>query len=114
MIEDVLAEPGDQELGGYQLTRVVATPDLRFAVMVGNEGHVIKRHVKVTLTIRQSPSPIVETRTIDRIAPSPLYPPTAVFGNLGPLQLGTKTTITIQINDRGTNPVRYRVTFTRG
>jgi hypothetical protein len=34
-----------------------------------------------------------------------------VFGNLGPLRLGRKTTVTIE--DPGTNPVRYPVIFTR-
>ena len=114
LIYDVVGEPGDQELGRYELTRVVATPNLRFAVSVNNEGHVTKRHVKVTLTIQQAPWPIVKTKTIDRITPWPLHPPTVFFGNLGRLQLGAKTTVTIDIDDPGTNPVRYPVIFTRG
>jgi hypothetical protein len=113
-IDDVLGEPGDQELGSYELTRVVATQDLRFAVTVNNEGHVAKRNIKVTLTIKQSPSPIVKTRTISRITSWPLHPPTVIFAKLGRLQLGTKTTVTIDIDDPGTNPVRYPVIFTRG
>lgn len=71
---------------------------------IGNEGQVAKRHVKVTLTISQSSSPIVETKAIDRITPWQLNPATVVFGNLGRLQLGTKTTVTIEIEDRGTKP----------
>jgi len=114
LIYDVLGEPGDQELGPDELTRVVATRGLRFAVSIDNEGHAIKRTVKVTLTIRQSPSTIVETRTIERITPWALHPPTVVFGHLGRLRFRTKTTVTIDIGDRGTNPVRYPVLFTRG
>jgi hypothetical protein len=114
LIADVVGEPGDQELDTDRLTRVVATRELRFAVTINNEGISTKRRIKVTLTIRQSPSAIVKTRTIDRITPRQPNPATLVFDNLGRLQLGTKTTVTINIEDRGTNPVRYPVSFTRG
>lgn len=112
-IWDVLGEPGDRELGGYEVTRVVARRDLRFAVMVTNEGNVTKRHIKVTLTIEQSPSPIVVTRTIDRITPWRVRPVTLFFGHLGQLRLG-KTTVIVDIDDPGTIPERYPVIFTRG
>jgi hypothetical protein len=56
----------------------------------------------------------VETRTIARIGPSPVHPPTVLFGNLRRPQLGTKTAVTIDIEDPGTNPARYPVIFTRG
>ena len=115
-IDDVLGEPGDQELNPFRRTRIVVAPGLRLAVSIGNEGHVVKRHVKVTLTIRQSqsPSPIVETRTIERIKPWARHSPTVFFGHLGRLRLGTKTFVTIDVADPGTNPVRYRVTFVGG
>lgn len=92
----------------------MATPNLRFAVLISNVGQVIKRHVTVRLTIAQSPTPIVETRTIERITPWQLNPATVIFGNLGLLQLHRKTTVTIEIEDPGTSPVRYPVIFTRG
>jgi hypothetical protein len=115
LIYDVVAEPGNQELTGDQTTKIVAAPGLRVAVSINNQGDVIKRHVKVKLTIRQALSmPIVQTRTIDEIKAWPLYPPTVSFGNLWPLQLGIRTTATIFIEEPGANPVRYRVIFTRG
>jgi hypothetical protein len=113
-IYDILAEPGDHELDQLRRTRLVATPNLRFAVMINNEGEVTKRHVKVTLTIRQPPAPIVETRTIDRIKPWPLHPPTVFFGHLGRLQLDSKMAVRIEIADRGASPLRYLVIFKRG
>jgi hypothetical protein len=113
-VAGVLAEPGDQELDPFRRTRVVATPGLRFAVAIDNEGHVTERHVKVTLRIRQSRAPIVDTRTIERIKPWPLHPPTVFFGHLGRLRLGTKTVVTIELAAHGTNPVPYRVIFVGG
>jgi hypothetical protein len=40
-------------------------------------------------------------------------PATVVFRNLGRLQLGMKTPVTVGIEDRGAYPLRYPVTFTR-
>jgi hypothetical protein len=111
---DVLFEPGDQELDRDRRTRVVASKGLRLVVMLENLGEATKRHVKVTLTIRRSPSPIVETRTIARITPWQVHPATVFFGHLGRLPLGTKTAVTIDVADPGTFPVRYPVVFTRG
>ena len=42
------------------------------------------------------------------------YSATVFFGRLGRLELGSKTAVTIDVADRGTNPVRYRVIFKRG
>jgi hypothetical protein len=114
LIADVLSEPAARELDDERLSRIVATPDLRFAALITDVGQVIKRHVTVKLTIAQSPAPIVETRTIGRITPWQLNPARVVFGNLGQLQLHRKTTVTIEIEDPGTNPVRYPVIFTGG
>ena len=111
LVRDIVAQPGDQELAEYEMNRVVASPRLRFAVTLMNEEDVTKRHVKVTLTIRQSSSPIVRTRTFDKIAPFDAE--TVFFRNLSPVQLGTKS-VTLVIHAVGTNPVRYRVIFIRG
>ena len=105
---------GDQELDESRLTRIVASKDLRFAVEVDNLGDTPKRHVKVTLTIRRSPSPIVETRTIERIRPAQAHSATLFFGHLGRLPLGVRTVATIDVADRGTFPLRYPVIFERG
>jgi hypothetical protein len=112
-IYDVLAEPVVQELSAQRLTRIVARPDLRLAVELENLGNVVKRHVRVALTI-DGPSPIVETRTVERVTPWQLHAPTVFFGNLGRLPLATKTTVTVEIDDPGTFPMRYPVIFTHG
>ena len=96
------------------MTRIVARPDLRISVALENfGGHVVKRHVRVTLTI-DGPSPIVETRTIDRVTPWQVHPPTVYFGPFGQLPLDSKTPVTVDIDDPGTFPVRYPVIFTHG
>jgi hypothetical protein len=112
VVYNPLVEPGDQELDADRRTRVVATKRLRFAVMIENLGEVTKRHIKVTLTIKQ-PSPIVETRTIERITPWQAHPATVFFGHLGRLRLG-RTVVTVDVADPGTFPLRYRTIFTRG
>jgi hypothetical protein len=112
VISDVLAEPGDRaELGGQERTKM--SPHLRFVVMLDNESDVTKRNAKVTLAIRQLPSSIVQTRTIGRIGPWQFDPATVSFGNFGRLRLG-RSTVTIEIDDPGTHPLRYPVLFTRG
>jgi hypothetical protein len=113
-IQDVIVEPFGNGLERYDPTTVLVTPDLRFVVRVENFGHATERNVRITLRIAQRPSPIVRTKTIERIRPLARYASTAVFGNLGGLKLGTKTTMTIEIGDRGTNPTRYPVLFVRG
>jgi hypothetical protein len=110
-IFDVVAQPGEQEVHPFERTRVHTSPGFRFVVTINNVGSVTKRNVEVTLRIRQSPSPIVETRTIERITPWQ-RPATLFFGHLGRLELGKRTTVTIDIGDRGTSPERYAVVFT--
>jgi hypothetical protein len=107
----VVAEPGEQEVHPFERTRVHTSQGFRFVVTINNVGSVTKRNVKVTLRIRQSPSPIVETRTIARITPWQ-RPATLFFGHLGRVELGKRTTLTIEIGDRGTSPERYAVLFT--
>jgi hypothetical protein len=106
-IYDVLGEPGDQELSSGKLTRVALRPGFRFLVRVDNEGRRTKRNVEVTLRIGR----IARTRTIERIIPWQVDPATVFFGDLGRLQLGKRTTVTVEIRDRGTNPLRYPVIF---
>jgi hypothetical protein len=110
ILEPVVAEPGDQELHPDKRTRVVASNGLRFAVVIDNLGQVTKRHVKVTLRIGQSPSPIVEARTIGRIRDQARL----LFGRLGRLRLGVKTIVTVDVADPGAFPVGYPVVFMRG
>jgi hypothetical protein len=76
-----VAEPGDHERDADRLTKIPATPDLRFAVTVDNLGSVTKRDVKVALTLKQSPAPIVRTGTLARVDPAAANPPTVIFRN---------------------------------
>ena len=112
LVEPVTAEPGDRQLEPLRTTKVVARRGLRFAVTIENLGDVTKRHVKVTLRIRRSPSPIVATRTIGRITPRQ-FAGTVFFGHFGGLPLGVRTVVTIDLAEPGTYPVRYPVIFTR-
>ena len=55
----VKALPGNQELSATTENTVTATTDLGFAVTIEDTGDSQEVQVKVTLTIQQSPSPIV-------------------------------------------------------
>jgi hypothetical protein len=121
LVVDMLGEPGDgdQELVeeshdvvGPQRTKIVLTPALHFDVWFENLGMATKRNVKVTLTIPQSPMPIVRTLTIQRIAPHSVPYTILHFGNFTAVRPG-KTTIVIGIELPGATPLRYAVTFTR-
>ena len=48
---------------------VEASTDLAFAVAVANSGDSQEVKIEVTLTIQQSPTPIVKKQTIDMINP---------------------------------------------
>ena len=67
--DGVKAQPGNQVLSTDTENTVTATTDLGFSVAVEDTGDSQEVQVKVTLTIQQSPSPIVQTKTIDLINP---------------------------------------------
>jgi len=74
--------------------------------------------VKVTLTIQQSPSPIVQTKTIDLINPGELKQ--VVFQNLGQVQFATRTTVKVDVQpvpqekNTSNNSASYPVIFSLG
>ena len=74
---------------------VTATTDLGFAVTVEDTGDSQEVQVKVTLTIQQSPTPIVQTKTIDLINPGEQK--TVIFRNLGQVQFATRTTVKVDV-----------------
>jgi hypothetical protein len=89
------ALPSNQVLSTDTQNTVTATTDLGFSVAVEDTGDSQEVQVKVTLTIQQSPSPIVQTKTIDLIDPGETK--TVVFRNLGQVQFATKTTVKVDV-----------------
>jgi hypothetical protein len=74
--------------------------------------------VKVTLTIQQTPSPIVQTKTIDLINPGEQK--TVIFSNLGQVQFATRTTVKVDVQpvpeekNTGNNSKQFSVIFSLG
>jgi hypothetical protein len=114
----VKAEPGNQELSTTTETTVTATTDLGFAVTVEDTGDSQEVQVKVTLTIQQTPSPIVQTKTIDLINPGEQK--TVTFNNLGQVQFATRTTVKVDVapvpqeKNTSNNSAQYPVIFSLG
>ena len=112
------ALPGNQELSQDTENTVTATTDLGFAVTVEDTGDSQEVQVKVTLTIQQSPSPIVQNKTIDLINPGEQQ--TVTFHNLGQVQFATRTTVKVDVapvpNEKNTsnNSAEYPVIFSLG
>jgi hypothetical protein len=117
-INKTVALPGNQELSETTENTVTATTDLGFAVTVENTGDSQEVQVKVTLTIQQSPSPIVQTKTIDLINPGEQKQ--VVFRNLGQVQFATKTTVKVDVApvpheaSTSNNSASYSVIFSLG
>lgn len=112
------ALPANQELSQTTENTVTATTDLGFAVTVEDTGDSQEVQIKVTLTIQQSPSPIVQTKTIDLINPGEQK--TVVFRNLGQVQFATKTTVKVDVapvpqeKNTSNNSAAYPVIFSLG
>jgi hypothetical protein len=94
-IDQTVALPGNQELSQTTENTVTATTDLGFAVTVEDTGDSQEVQIRVTLTIQQSPSPIVQTKTIDLINPGEQKQ--VVFRNLGQVQFATRTTVKVDV-----------------
>ena len=117
-IVKTVALPANQELSESTENTVTATTDLGFAVTVEDTGDSQEVQVKVTLTIQQSPSPIVQNKTIDLINPGEQK--TVTFHNLGQVQFATRTTVKVDVapvpEERNTanNSAQYPVIFSLG
>jgi hypothetical protein len=117
-IAEVKALPSNQTLSSDQENTVVATTDLGFSVGVTDTGDSQEVQVKVTLTIQQQPSPIVQTKTIDLINPGETK--TVSFTNLGQVQFATRTTVKVDVQpvpgEKNTtnNSAEYPVIFSLG
>jgi hypothetical protein len=114
-VVDMLAEPGDRALAEEaeeRRVKVVLMPSLHFDVGFENLSVATKRNVRVTLTIPQSPAPIVRTLTVRRL-PYSIGEAILRFDKLAAVKPG-RTSIVIQIHLPGATPLRYPVTFARG
>lgn len=117
-IVKTVALPANQELSESTENTVTATTDLGFAVTVEDTGDSQEVQIKVTLTIQQSPSPIVQTKTIDLINPGEQKQ--VVFRNLGQVQFATKTTVKVDVapvpeeKNTDNNSKAYPVIFSLG
>lgn len=111
----VKALPGGQQLSPSSENTVTATTDLGFEVAVEDTGDSQEVQVKVTLTIQQTPSPIVKTQTIDLINPGERK--TIVFRSLGQVQFATKTAVKVDVQpvpgekNASNNSAEYPVIF---
>ncbi len=112
------ALPSGQELSSSTENTVTATTDLGFAVTVEDTGDYQEVQVKVTLTIQQSPTPIVQTKTIDQINPGEQQ--TVTFRNLGQVQFATRTSVKVDTKavpgekNTSNNSAQYPVIFSLG
>ena len=117
-IVKTVALPANQELSESTENTVTATTDLGFAVTVEDTGDSQEVQIKVTLTIQQSPTPIVQTKTIDLINQGEQKQ--VVFRNLGQVQFATKTTVKVDVapvpqeKNTDNNSKAYPVIFSLG
>ena len=101
----VEALPSGKGLDPNAENTVTATTDLGFAVTVEDTGDAQEVGIVVTLTIQQTPSPIVKTAKIDLINPGEQKK--VIFRNLGQVQFATKTTVKVDVK-----PVQFEKNVT--
>jgi hypothetical protein len=94
-IEYTKALPSGQTLSEDQENTVVAGTELAFEVGVSNSGDFQEVSVAVTLTIQQSPAPIVKRGKIDLINPGETQ--SVTFRNLGNVQFATRTQVKVDV-----------------
>ena len=118
MVVFVKALPGGTMLSSRCENIVTATTGLGFAVTVEDTGGSQEVHLKVTLTIQQAPSPIVQNKTIDLINPGKQR--TIIFHSLGQVQFATRTTVKVDVapvpgeKNTANNSAQYPVIFSLG
>jgi hypothetical protein len=95
-IESVKVIPGGQTLSESTENTVEASTDLGFAVAVANGGDSQEVKIVVTLTIQQSPTPIVKKQTIDIINPEETK--TVVFRDFPSVDFGERRIMRIDVD----------------
>lgn len=117
-IETVKIVPGGATLSQSTENTVEASTDLTFAVAVANSGDNQEVKIEVTLTIQQSPTPIVKKQTIDIINPGETK--TVVFRDFPSVDFGERRTLRIDVDpvpgeeNTGNNSAEYPVIFSLG
>ncbi len=95
-IESVRVVPGGPTLSQSTDNIIEAGTDLAFGVTVANGGDSQEVKIEVTLTIQQSPTPIVKKRTIDIINPDETK--TVVFDNFPSVDFSERRTMRIDVD----------------
>jgi hypothetical protein len=117
-IESVKVVPGGQQLSTATENTVEASTDLTFAVAVTNSGDSQEVKIEVTLTIQQSPTPIVKKQTIDIINPGETK--TVAFTEFPSVDFGERRVMRIDVDpvpgEKTTtnNTAEYPVIFSLG
>jgi hypothetical protein len=117
-IEQVTVVPGGQVLSTTAENTVEATPELGFAVAVTNSGDSQEVKIPVTLTIQQSPTPIVKKQTIDIINPGETK--RVLFRDFPSVDFGEPRVMRVDVDpvpgEKTTtnNTAEYRVSFSLG
>jgi hypothetical protein len=110
--------PGGQQLSTSTENTVEASTDLAFAVAVANTGDHQEVKIPVTLTIQQSPTPIVKKQTIDIINPGETK--TVVFRDFPSVDFGERRIMRIDVDpvpgetNTQNNSAEYPVIFSLG
>jgi len=117
-IESVKVIPGGQTLSETTENTVEASTDLGFAVAVHNGGDSQEVKIEVTLTIQQSPTPIVKKQTIDIINPDETK--TVVFRDFPSVDFGERRIMRIDVDPvpgeakTDNNSAEYPIIFSLG
>ena len=117
-IESVKVVPGGQTLSTTTENTVEASTDLAFAVTVANGGDSQEVKIPVTLTIQQSPTPIVKKATIEIINPDESK--TVVFRDFPSVDFGERRIMRIDVDPvpgektLSNNTAEYPVIFSLG
>jgi hypothetical protein len=117
-IESVTVVPGGQTLSESAENTVEASTDLAFAVAVANGGDSQEVKIEVTLTIQQSPTPIVKKQTIDIINPDETK--RVVFRDFPSVDFGERRVMRIDVDPvpgeakTDNNSAEYPVIFSLG
>jgi hypothetical protein len=117
-IESVRAIPGGTTLSESSENTIEASTDLAFEVAVANTGDNQEVRVEVTLTIQQSPTPIVKKQTIQVINVGETK--TVVFRDFPSVDFGEKRTMRIDVEpvpneeNKTNNSAEYPVIFSLG
>jgi hypothetical protein len=108
--------PSGDTLVEDDLNTVQSSTNLAFSADIENSGDFQEVGVKVTLTIKKSPTPIVKVATIDRINPGQTQ--TVTFRNIGTVPFGQRTALSVEVDpvrgeeNTANNTVEYDVIFT--